>query len=36
MCDQLPEDALSDLYGMGFSNDEITFVGFGNLLEMED
>jgi hypothetical protein len=35
-CDQLPEDALSDLYGMGFSNDEITFVGFGNLLEMED
>ena len=35
-CDQLPEDALSDLYGIGFSNDEITFVGFGNLLEMED
>ena len=35
-CDQLPEDALSDLYGIGFSDDEITFVGFGNLLEMED
>lgn len=35
-CDQLPEDALSDLYGIGFSNDEITFVGFGNLLEKED
>lgn len=36
VCDQLPEDALSDLYGIGFSNDEIEFVGFGNLLEMED
>ena len=35
-CDQLPEDALSDLYGIGFSNDEIEFVGFGNLLERED
>ena len=35
-CDQLPEDALSDLYGIGFSDDEITFVGYGNLLEMED
>jgi hypothetical protein len=35
-CDQLPEDALSDLYGVGFNNDEIVFVGFGNLLEMED
>ena len=35
-CDQLPEDALSDLYGIGFSNDEIIFVGYGNLLEMED
>ena len=36
VCDQLPEDALSDLYGIGFSDDEITFVGYGNLLEMED
>jgi hypothetical protein len=35
-CDQLPEDALSDLYGIGFSDEEIEFVGFGNLLEMED
>ena len=35
-CDQLPEDALSDMYSIGFSNDEIEFVGFGNLLEMED
>lgn len=35
-CDQLPEDALSDLYSIGFSNDEIAFVGYGNLLEMED
>ncbi len=35
-CDQLPEDALSDMYAIGFSNDEIEFVGFGNLLEMED
>ena len=35
-CDQLPEDALSDLYSIGFSNEEIEFIGFGNLLEMED
>jgi hypothetical protein len=35
VCDQLPEDALSDLYGIGFSNDDIIFVGYGNLLEME-
>ena len=35
-CDQLPEDALSDLYGIGFSNDEITFVGYGKLLKVED
>lgn len=35
-CDQLPEDALSDMYSIGFSNDEIEFVGFGNLLEQED
>jgi hypothetical protein len=35
-CDQLPEDALSDLYGIGFSNDDIAFVGYGNLLEMEN
>lgn len=36
VCDQLPEDALSDLYSIGFSNEEIEFIGFGNLLEMED
>ena len=35
-CDQLQEDALSDLYGIGFSDDEITFVGMGNLLEKEE
>ena len=35
-CDQLPEDALSDLYGIGFSDEEIEFVGFGNLLEMNE
>ena len=35
-CDQLPEDALSDLYGIGLSNEEIEFVGFGNLLEMNE
>ena len=36
VCDQLPEDALSDLYSIGFSNDDIEFVGYGNLLEMEN
>lgn len=35
-CDQLPEDALSDMYSIGFDNEEIEFVGFGNLLEQED
>lgn len=35
-CDQLPEDALSDMYSIGFSNEEIEFVGFGNLLEMNE
>ena len=35
-CDQLPEDALSDMYSIGFSDDEIEFVGFSNLLEQED
>ncbi len=35
-CDQLPEDALSDIRSIGFSDDEIEFVGYGNLLEMED
>jgi hypothetical protein len=24
------------LYGIGFSNDEIEFVGYGSLLEQED
>lgn len=35
-CDQLPEDARSDMYAIGFSDEEIEFVGYGNLLEMED
>lgn len=35
-CDQLPEDALSDMYAIGFSNEEIEFVGMGHLLEKED
>ena len=35
-CDQLPEDVLSDMYAIGFSNDDIAFVGYGNLLEQED
>ena len=35
-CDQLTEDALSDMYAIGFSNEEIEFVGFGNLLEKEE
>ena len=35
-CDQLPEDALSDMYAIGFSNEEIKFVGMGHLIEEED
>lgn len=35
-CDQLPEDALSDMYAIGFSDEEIEFVGMGHLLEKED
>ena len=30
-CDQLPEDALSDMYDIGFSDEEIEFVGMGHL-----
>jgi hypothetical protein len=33
--DQLPEDALSDLHSMGFTNEEINFVGMGHLIKEE-
>lgn len=35
-CDQLPEDALSDLQSVGFNDEEINFFGFGHLIEEEE